>query len=162
MINFSFVAVIVSGWNLSISNSDSFGATLQWTSLDAEVNHQANFYIIEVKSMDGLPLDVHTVPGNTTTSVINRLKPSIKYRVAVFGVDKNGTPYKSLQSILTTSKGMLIFFFIIRKELSAKRITLSLSEVGFLSKYKAGNFPLINHFKSSLPLKKVQKMLERP
>lgn len=110
MINFSFVAVIVSGWNLSISNSDSFGATLQWTSLDAEVNHQANFYIIEVKSMDGLPLDVHTVPGNTTTSVIKRLKPSTKYRVVVFGVDKNGTPYKSLQSILTTSKGMLNFF----------------------------------------------------
>lgn len=112
--------------------------------------------------MGGLPLDVHTVPGNTTTSVIKRLKPSTKYRVVVFGVDKNGTPYKSLQSILTTSKGMLIFFFIIRKELSAKRITLSLSEVGFLSKYKAGNFPLINHFKSSLPLTKVQKMLERP
>ena len=44
--------------------------------------------------MGGLPLDVHTVPGNTTTSVIKRLKPSTKYRVVVFGVDKNGTPYK--------------------------------------------------------------------
>ncbi|XP_022786253.1 MAM and fibronectin type III domain-containing protein 1-like [Stylophora pistillata] len=97
-------AVTVSGWNISVSNPDSSGATLQWTSLDANVNHQANFYIIEVKSMDGVPLDVHTVPANTTTSVIKRLKPSTKYRVVVYGVDNNGQPYMSSQSILTTSK----------------------------------------------------------
>ena len=64
--------------------------------------------------MDGLPLDVHTVPGNTTTSVIKRLKPSTKYRVVVFGVDKNGMPYKSLQSILTTLNGMLYLFIVYR------------------------------------------------
>lgn len=56
--------------------------------------------------MDGVPLDVHTVPANTTTSVIKRLKPSTKYRVVVYGVDNNGQPYMSSQSILTTSKGM--------------------------------------------------------
>ncbi|PFX28263.1 Transmembrane protease serine 5 [Stylophora pistillata] len=97
-------AVVVSGWNISVSNPDSSGATLQWTSLDANVNHQANFYIIEVKSLDGFPLDVHTVPGNTTTSVIKRLKPSTKYRVVVYGVDTKGQPYMSSHSFLTTSK----------------------------------------------------------
>ncbi|XP_022786238.1 uncharacterized protein LOC111326491 isoform X2 [Stylophora pistillata] len=97
-------AVVVSGWNISVSNLDSSGATLQWTSLDANVKHQANFYIIEVKSMDGVPLDVHTVPGNTTMSVIKRLKPSTKYRVVVYGVDNNGQPYTSSQSILSTPK----------------------------------------------------------
>lgn len=110
---FYYIAVLVSGWNITVLNHGSTSATLQWTSLDANVNHQATFYIIEVKSMEGVLLAVETVPGNATTSIIKRLRPSTKYHVGVFGVDDTGQPYKSLESIITTTKGIGLCLFYI-------------------------------------------------
>ena len=50
-------------------------------------------------------MTAETVPGNTTNAVIKGLRPSTKYRVTVFGVDRIGLPYKSLESVTTTKKG---------------------------------------------------------
>ncbi|XP_078364332.1 uncharacterized protein LOC144648698 isoform X1 [Oculina patagonica] len=97
-------AIPVSGWNVTIYDLTSFSFTLQWTMLNSINNHYAAFYIVEVKSIQGTILAVETVPGNATTTVIKGLIPSTKYRVGVFGVDSIGQPYKSLESVTTTSK----------------------------------------------------------
>ncbi|KAL9986065.1 hypothetical protein ACROYT_G000134 [Oculina patagonica] len=97
-------AILVSGWNVTISNITSTSFSLQWTKLTTVVNHSANVYIVVVKSMQGTLLIIETVPGNATTAVINRLSPFMKYRVGVFGVDGSGQPYKSLESFTTTDE----------------------------------------------------------
>ena len=56
--------------------------------------------------MQGTILTVGIVPGNATTTVIEMLSPSTRYRVRVFGVDGIGQPYKSLENVTTTEKGM--------------------------------------------------------
>ncbi len=101
----SFLAIPVFGWNVTILQTDSTSFTLQWTSLDANVNHSAKFYIIEVKSNHGILLAMETVPGNSTFTDFKRLRPSTKYHVAVYGVDETGQPYKSLDSHVTTNEG---------------------------------------------------------
>ncbi|KAL9953476.1 hypothetical protein ACROYT_G040898 [Oculina patagonica] len=100
----SFLAIPVFGWNVTILQTDSTSFTLQWTSLDANVNHSAKFYIIEVKSNHGILLAMETVPGNSTFTDFKRLRPSTKYHVAVYGVDETGQPYKSLDSHVTTNE----------------------------------------------------------
>ena len=100
-----FVAMPVLGWNVTIFNLSSTNFNLQWTKLYTVVNHYANFYIIEVKSIQGTVLKVETVPGYATSTVIKGLEPSSKYRVGVFGIDSVGQPYKSLESVTTTKEG---------------------------------------------------------
>ena len=104
----SFVssAILVAGWNLTILNADSTSFDLQWTGLDASFNHRAEFYLIEVKSAEGILLAVKTVPGNTSSTDIKGLNPSSTYHLVVFGVDETGQPYKSSESVVTTKKGM--------------------------------------------------------
>ena len=99
-------AILVAGWNLTILNADSTSLILQWTGLDATVNHRAEFYLIEVKSAEHILLAVETVPGNISSTDIKGLNPSSTYRVVIFGVDEMGQPYKSLESVVTTKKGM--------------------------------------------------------
>ncbi len=93
------------GWNVTIYDVTSTSFTLQWTMLNTNNDHYAAFYIVEVKSVQGIILAVETVPGNKTTTVIQGLRPSTEYRVGVFGVDSIGQPYKSLESVTTTNKG---------------------------------------------------------
>lgn len=100
-----FLAIPVLGWNVTIFNLSSTNFNLQWTKLYSVVNQHANFYIIEVKSVQGTVLNLETVPGNITSTVIKGLKPTSKYRVGVFGIDSVGQPYKSLESITTTKEG---------------------------------------------------------
>ena len=69
------------------------------------MNQYANFYLIEVKSVQGTVLTLETVPGNITSTIIKGLEPSSKYRVGVFGIDSVGQPYKSLESVITTKEG---------------------------------------------------------
>ena len=101
------LAIPVYGWNVTILQANSSSFTLQWTRLDVNVNvnHSAKFYIIEIKSIQGILLTLETVPGNATSTEMKRLRPSTKYRAAVFGVDETGQPFKSMESIVTTSKG---------------------------------------------------------
>ena len=96
---------MVSGWNPTILNLTSSSFNLQWTKLYTVVHQHAKFYIIEVKSIQGTILDVETVPGNATSTVIKGLRPSTKYRVGVFGIDSVGQPYKSLETVTTTKEG---------------------------------------------------------
>ena len=100
-----FLAVPVLGWNVSIFNLTSTSFNLQWTKLYSVVNQYANFYIIEVKNVQGTVLTLEAVSGNITNTVIKELKPSSKYRVGVFGIDSVGQPYKSLESVATTKEG---------------------------------------------------------
>ncbi|KAL9986057.1 hypothetical protein ACROYT_G000123 [Oculina patagonica] len=98
-------AILVSGWNLTIFNQTSTSFTLQWTKLNETFANQcAQFYLVEVKSIQGIILTVETVPGNAATTVIERLSPSTNYRVTVFGVDDTGQPHKSLENVTTTKE----------------------------------------------------------
>ena len=72
-------------------------------SLDTVVNHHAEFYIVEVKSMQGTILTAETVTQNATSAVIKGLWPSTMYLVSVFGIDSVGQSYKSLDT--TAKKG---------------------------------------------------------
>ena len=96
---------MVSGWNTTVFDLTSSSFNLQWTKLYTVINQNATFYIVEVKSIQGTILDVETVPGNATSTVITGLKPSTKYRVGVFGIDSIGQPYKSLETVTTTKEG---------------------------------------------------------
>ena len=100
-----FLAIPLLGWNVSIFNLTSTNFHLQWTNLYSVVNQYANFYLIEVKSVQGTVLTLETVPGNLTSTIIKGLEPSSKYRVGVFGIDSVGQPYKSLESVITTKEG---------------------------------------------------------
>ena len=96
-----YLAILVSGWNITILNATYYKFTIQWTKLDT------SFYVIEVKSIKGTLLGVETVPGNATTTNIKGMSPSTKYRVVVYGVDGIGQPYRSLESVVATDKGMI-------------------------------------------------------
>ena len=98
---------MVSGWNVTILNAAYNNFTLQWTKLDK------SFYVIEVKSIKGTLLGIETVPGNVTTTNIKGMSPSTKYRVVIYGVDGIGQPYKSLESVVATDKGMVLLHYCI-------------------------------------------------
>ena len=99
------LAIPVLGWNVTILNLTSTNSNLQWTKLFTVVNQYAKFYIVEVKSVQGTVLNVLTISGNITSTVIKGLKPSTAYRVGVFGIDSVGQPYKSLESVTITKEG---------------------------------------------------------
>ena len=108
---------MVSGWNVTTFNLAFSSFNLNWTELSTVVNQSAKFYIVEIKSIQGSILAVETVPGNLTSTVIEGLSPSTKYRVGVFGVDSIGQPYKSLETTITTFAGrktidLCVFIFI--------------------------------------------------
>ena len=46
------------------------------------------------------------VTGNATAANIKGMSPSTKYRVVVYGVDGIGQPYRSLERVFTTKKGI--------------------------------------------------------
>lgn len=96
---------MVSGWNVTIFNLSSTNMNLHWTRLDKVVKRFAKFYIVEIKSSQGTILAVETVSGNATSTSIKGLRPSTKYRVAVFGIDSIGQPYKSTETTITTTTG---------------------------------------------------------
>jgi len=93
----------VSGWNVTIFNLAFTSFNLNWTGLHTFVNQSAKFYLVEIKSIQGTILAVETVPGNVTSTVIEGLSPSTKYRVGVYGVNSIGQPYKSLENTITTT-----------------------------------------------------------
>lgn len=100
-----FAAIPLLGWNATISNLASTSFTLQWINLNTVINYCTSFYIVEIKSIQDFLLTAETFPGNTTTTVINGLSPSTKYRVGVFGVDGTGRSYKNMEVVTTTKKG---------------------------------------------------------
>ena len=102
---FFSLAEPVLGWNVTVFNMTSTSFTIQWTKLYSGNNHYAKFYVVEVKNTQGTILAIEIVPGNVTATVIKRLRPSSKYHVSVYGVDEIGQPYKSLESVTTTTKG---------------------------------------------------------
>ena len=90
---------------MTVLKSDSTGFTLQWTKLRANINRVATFYVILIKRSEDTILAVEIVPGTATTVDIGGLKPSSKYRLSVYGVDDTGQPYKSLESLTSTTEG---------------------------------------------------------
>ena len=102
---------------MTVLKSGSTGFTIQWTKLRSNINRVAAFYVILIKSTEETILSVEIVQGTATTVDIRGLKPSSKYRVNVYGVDATGRPYKSLESLTSTTEGKdtvyLYCFFVV-------------------------------------------------
>ena len=132
----SFLAIQVIEWNVTILQPNSSSITLQWTRLDANVNHSAKFYIIEIKNIQGILLTLETIPGNTTSTEVKLLRHSTKYRVAVYGGDETGQLYKSLESVVNTTEGIKNFIaYICSKDPSRTDTILTYTLILFLSLY---------------------------
>ena len=108
--NISFLyihlAATVLEWNVTMSNPTATSVTLHWTKLSTDDNQYAEFYIVDVKSIEGIIFTVDIVYGNTTTTIIKGLRPSTEYHFSVFGVDGTGQPYKSIEVVATTDAGI--------------------------------------------------------
>ena len=109
---------MVSGWNVTSSNSSATTFTLQWANLNAYIISEAEFYVIFVKNVQGIILLVEIVPGNTTAKDIMGLIPSTMYRVEVYGVDEAGQPYRSSEIVISTKEGMFANQFLPKFEIA--------------------------------------------
>jgi len=92
---------------VTILNAASTSLTLQWTDLRSNINRVARFYIILIKSIQGLLLSTETVSGGTSTVTIRGLRPSTQYRIDVYGIDDDGQAYKSEENLTSTANGMV-------------------------------------------------------
>jgi len=110
------LAILVSGWNVTIVNPLSTSFTLQWSSLRRNINRLATFYIVLIKSSTGNLLAVEIVPGNSSTITIEGLRPSTQYRAGVYGIDDVGQAYKGVDSLTSTTNGMRKYISVSFKE----------------------------------------------
>ena len=92
---------------MTILMSSYFGFSIQWSSLRMNTDRNAKFYLILINSPEGNLLAVETVPGSATTEDITGLRPSTRYRIAVYGIDETGQAYKSSESLVSTTYGKL-------------------------------------------------------
>ena len=90
---------------MTVLKSGFTGFTVQWTELRVNINRVATVYVILIKSTEEIITAVEIVRGTAKTVDIRGLKPSSKYRVSVYGVDDTGEPYKSLESLTSTTEG---------------------------------------------------------
>ena len=101
---------------MTVLKSNFTGFTIQWTELRVNINRVATFYAILIKSTEEIITAVEIVRGTAKTVDIRGLKPSSKYRVSVYGVDDTGQPYKSLESLTSTTKGkdtVYLYYFLV-------------------------------------------------
>ena len=108
IIIFSFSALLLSGWNVTVLMSSHFGFSIQLSALHTYViDRTASFYLILLKTPEGNLLAVETFPGSATTENITGLRPSTMYRISVYGIDETGQAYKTGESLASTTDGKL-------------------------------------------------------
>ena len=108
IIIFSFSALLLSGWNVTVFMSSHFGFSIQLSTLQTYViDRTASFYLILLKTPAGNLLVVETFPGSATTENITGLRPSTLYRISVYGIDETGQAYKTGESLASTTDGKL-------------------------------------------------------
>ena len=107
VIIFSFSALPLSGWNVTVLMSSHFGFTIQLSALHTYIDRTASFYLTVLKTPAGYVLAVETFPGSATTEDITGLRPSTMYRFCVYGIDETGQAYKTSESLASTTDGKL-------------------------------------------------------
>ena len=95
------------GWQLAISNETSSSFSVQWTNLTALLGSQVQHFIVFLKSsINNVSNVVHKiVHGKEEKTEMTGLLPSTQYTVEVFGIDKMGQPYRTLEVQARTLNG---------------------------------------------------------
>ncbi|XP_015762664.1 PREDICTED: uncharacterized protein LOC107341715 isoform X3 [Acropora digitifera] len=94
-----YSAPVLPGWNLTISNETSWSLSVEWTNLSALLDSQVQHFLVSLKSNKNKNSNVahKIVNGREEKTEMTGLLPSSQYRVEVFGIDKRGQPYKTLE-----------------------------------------------------------------
>ena len=104
------------GWNLTISNETSWSFSVEWTNLSAHLDCQVQHFLVLLKSNKNKNSNVvyKIVNGREEKTEMTGLLPSSQYRVEVFGIDKTGQPYKTLevQARTLTGKNIALRVFL--------------------------------------------------
>ena len=98
-------------WNLTISNETSSSFSVQWTNLTALLDIQVQHFLVLLKSNKNNNSNmVHKiVNGREEKAEMTELLASSQYIVEVFGIDKTGQPFKTLEVQARTLTGKNIF-----------------------------------------------------
>ena len=98
------------GWNLTISNETSLSFSVQWTNLTALLGSQVEHFIVLLKWNRNNDSNVFhkIVNGRESRTEMTGLLSSSQYTVEVFGTDKMGRPYKTLEVRARTLNGKKI------------------------------------------------------
>ena len=95
------------GWNLTISDESFSSFSLQWKNLSTLLGSQVQHYIVLLKSRkNNNSVVVHkVVNGREEKTEMTGLLSSSQYTVELYGVDKMGEPYRTLEVQATTLTG---------------------------------------------------------
>ncbi|XP_015774187.1 PREDICTED: uncharacterized protein LOC107352362 [Acropora digitifera] len=95
-----YSAPVLPGWNLTISNETSLSFSVQWTNLTALLGSQVEHFIVLLKSNRNNNSNVFhkIVNGRERRTEMTGLLSSSQYTVEVFGTDKMGHPYRTLEA----------------------------------------------------------------
>lgn len=102
---FSFLALLVANWNLSISDTTETNITIHWPNLSPFLHQQVLRYFGLLKDTNGCILTSNIVTGNATSVTFNGLSPYREYRLRAVGVNGNGEAFKSAEVIAWTEEG---------------------------------------------------------
>ena len=95
------------GWNLTISDESFSSFSLQWKNLSTLLGSQVQHYIVLLKSRkNNNSVVVHKVVNRRKEKTeMTGLLSSSQYTVELYGVDKMGEPYRTLEVQATTLTG---------------------------------------------------------
>ena len=102
-----FLAPLLPGWNLTISNETFSSFSVQWTNLIALLGSQVQHFIVLLKSSkNNNGIMVHKiVNGREDKTEMTGLLSSSQYTIEVIGIDKMGQPYRTLEVQARTLTG---------------------------------------------------------
>ncbi|XP_074619287.1 uncharacterized protein LOC141878299 isoform X2 [Acropora palmata] len=94
-----YLAPVLPGWNLTISNETFSSFSVQWTNLTALLGSQVQHFIVLLKSSkNNNGITVHKiVNGREDKTEMTGLLSSSQYTIEVFGIDQMGQPYRTLE-----------------------------------------------------------------
>ena len=104
---FIFSAPVLPGWNLTITNETPSSFSVQWKNLTALLGSQVQHFIVLLKTSRNNVSDVvHKIEhGRQEKIEMTGLLSSTQYTVEVFGIDKMGKPYRTIEVQARTLTG---------------------------------------------------------
>ena len=106
-----FAAPVLPGWILTISNETFSSFSVQWTNLTVLLGSQVQHFIVSLKSSkDNNSIVIHKIVNGTEEKIeMTGLSLSSQYAVEIFGIDKMGQPYRTLEVQARTLTGKANF-----------------------------------------------------
>ena len=109
---FFFLAPVLPGWNLTIGNETLSSFFVRWTNLSVLLGSQVQHFIVLLKSSkNNVSNVVHKiVHGTQEKTEMTGLLSSTQYTVDVFGIDKMGQPFRTLEVQARTLTGKSVSY----------------------------------------------------